>query len=114
MSDEQTSSLTVAKLKALCILNDLSTSGKKSDLLERLLDAGLSNKEVGLPSKAKAQPVSKPKEEKVLEVEPVDEIVLSMEDEDTITPAKKHDVTDVEDSSEEGEGVSSLNTPPTT
>ena len=102
MSDEQTSSLTVAKLKALCILNDLSTSGKKSDLLERLLDAGLSNKEVGLPSKAKAQPVSNPKEEKVLEVEPVDEIVLSMEDEDTITPAKKHDVTDVEDSSEEG------------
>ena len=101
MSDEQTSSLTVAKLKALCILNDLSTSGKKSDLLERLLDAGLSNKEVGLPSKAKAQPVSKPKEEKILEVEPVDEIVLSMEDEDTITPAKKHDVTDVEDSSEE-------------
>ena len=102
MMDEQTSSLTVAKLKALCILNDLSTSGKKSDLLERLLDAGLSNKEVGLPSKAKAQPVSKPKEEKILEVEPVDEIVLSMEDEDTITPAKNHDVTDVEDSSEEG------------
>lgn len=102
MSDEQTSSLTVAKLKALCILNDLPTSGKKSDLVERLLDSGLSNKEIGLPSKVKAQPVSKPKEMKALEVEPEDEIVLSMEDEDTLTPPPKTDVSDVEDTSEEG------------
>ena len=101
MSDEQTSSLTVAKLKALCILNDLPTSGKKSDLVERLLDSGLSNKEVGLPSKVKVQAVSKPKKEKKPEVEPEKEIVLSMEDEDTITPTKEHDVIDDEDSSEE-------------
>ena len=49
MSSEETSSLTVAKLKALCILNDLPTSGKKSELVERLLEFGLSKKEVGLP-----------------------------------------------------------------
>lgn len=102
MSDEQTSSLTVAKLKALCILNDLPTSGKKSDLVERLLESGLSNKEIGLPSKVMVQPVSKPKEVKKLEVEPEDEIVLSMEDEDTLTPPQKTDVSDVEDSSEKG------------
>jgi hypothetical protein len=101
MSDEQTSSLTVAKLKALCILNDLPTSGKKSDLIERLLDSGLSNKEVGLPSKVKVQAVSKPKEEKKLELKPENEIVLSMEDEDTITPTKEHDAAHDEDSPEE-------------
>ena len=48
MSDELTSTLTVAKLKALCILNDLPTSGKKSELLERLLDSGLPRTELGL------------------------------------------------------------------
>ena len=50
MSDDVASTLTVAKLKALCILNDLPTSGKKSDLVERLLESGLTNDEVGLPS----------------------------------------------------------------
>ena len=81
MSDDVASTLTVAKLKALCILNDLPTSGKKSDLVERLLESGLTNDEVGLPSEASSiapkKSVSEPEE---------DEVVLSMEDEDTLTP----------------------------
>ncbi|NCG01308.1 MAG: hypothetical protein GWP25_05895 [Euryarchaeota archaeon] len=97
MSGEQTSSLTVAKLKALCILNDLPTSGKKSNLVERLLEAGLSNKEVGLPSKAKSNSPSKPKKKAM---EP--EIVLSMEDEDTITPS------DPEESDEDEEEIEDI------
>jgi hypothetical protein len=50
MSDDLTSTLTAAKLKALCVLNDLATSGKKSELLQRLLDSGLGREELGLPS----------------------------------------------------------------
>ena len=42
------SSLTVAKLKALCVLHDLPTSGKKADLVERLLEAGLDANTLGL------------------------------------------------------------------
>lgn len=72
MADE-TSSLTVAKLKALCVINDLATSGKKADLVKRLLEAGLSRTEVGL-SEAEAD------EEAVEE-----EVVLSLEDETTIS-----------------------------
>lgn len=94
MSDEQTSSLTVAKLKALCILNDLPTSGKKSILVKRLLEAGLSNKEVGLTSKKKVPPIPKPKQDKKPKLEPEEEIVISMEDEDTITPSKKEVIED--------------------
>ena len=77
MSDDVPSTLTVAKLKALCILNDLATSGKKSDLVERLMEAGLARGEVGLPEETQ----SKPEEELQQE-----EVVLSMEDEDTLTP----------------------------
>ena len=72
MSDELTSTLTVAKLKALCILNDLPTSGKKSDLLERLLDSGIPRSELGLPE------ISQESIE--------DEVVFSLEDDDTLTP----------------------------
>ncbi len=72
MSDELTSTLTVAKLKALCILNDLPTSGKKSDLLERLLDSGIPRSELGLPE--------------ISEESIEDEVVFSLEDEDTLTP----------------------------
>ena len=71
MADE-TSSLTVAKLKALCIINDLPTSGRKAELVERLLEAGLAHKEVGL-----SEPESEP------EVE--EEVVLSLEDETTMS-----------------------------
>ena len=77
MTDEFKSSLTAAKLKAFCILNDLPTSGKKSDLIARLLDAGLSNEELGI-------------EPDVFETPEITEesgvVVLSLEDEDTITP----------------------------
>ena len=72
MADE-TSSLTVAKLKALCVINDLVTSGKKAELVERLLEAGLSRTEVGL---SEAKPV-----EEVVE----EEVVFSLEDETTIS-----------------------------
>ena len=72
MADE-TSSLTVAKLKALCVINDLPTSGKKAELVERLLGAGLARTEVGLSD---ADPVEEAVEE---------EIVLSLEDETTIS-----------------------------
>ena len=71
MADE-TSSLTVAKLKALCVINDLPTSGKKAELVERLLESGLSRSEVGL---SKPEAVKEAVEE---------EIVLSLEDETTI------------------------------
>ena len=82
MSSEETSSLTVAKLKALCILNDLPTSGKKSELVERLLEFGLSKKEVGLPQQEVVEKITKSTPKEVFE----EEIVLSLEDEDTLTP----------------------------
>lgn len=83
MSGEQTSSLTVAKLKAFCILNDLPTSGKKSEIVDRLLEFGLSEKEVGLPSKAAPAAPSK-----VEKSSTESEIVLSLEDEDTMAPVE--------------------------
>ncbi|MGB1954888.1 MAG: SAP domain-containing protein [Candidatus Poseidoniaceae archaeon] len=75
MTDEA-SSLTVAKLKALCVINDLPTSGKKADLVERLLESGLSRDEVGLKQA-----------ESIEEVE--EEVIFSLEDETTITPTPK-------------------------
>ena len=91
---EETSSLTVAKLKALCILNDLSTTGKKSILVERLVEFGLDRSEIGLSAKkvTKAKP-SKQKGSKVVE----QESVMSLEDESTLTPE--------EDDSEDDEAV---------
>jgi len=86
MSAKETSSLTVAKLKALCILNDLPTSGKKSDLVDRLLEFGLSAKEVGLPVKEKLSTEETVSEMKT-QSEVTEEVVLSLEDEDTLTPA---------------------------
>ena len=90
MSGEQKSTLTVAKLKALCILNDLSTSGKKSELVERLLESGLSNKEVGLPVKEPS--ISETEVKETPAPESKSEIVLSMEDEETITPSETVEV----------------------
>ena len=91
MSDDFASTLTVAKLKALCILNDLPTSGKKSDLVERLLESGLTNDEVGLPSATPSV------EEKKSNAEPEEEeVVLSMEDEDTLTPEVEPEREEVE------------------
>ena len=48
MADVPTTNLTVAKLKALCVLNDLSASGKKADLLARLLEAGVDKETLGV------------------------------------------------------------------
>ena len=75
MTDEA-SSLTVAKLKALCVINDLPTTGKKAVLVERLLESGLSRKEVGLKD---VDPVEEAEEE----------VVFSLEDETTIAPTPK-------------------------
>lgn len=82
MTDDVASTLTVAKLKALCILNDLATSGKKSELVKRLLESGLSNDELGLPP---VKSIRKPIEAKTTSAEE-EEVVLSLEDEDTLTP----------------------------
>ena len=46
MSDSLKTPLTVAKLKALCTLNDLPTSGKKLELINRLLESGVSHEEL--------------------------------------------------------------------
>jgi hypothetical protein len=83
MSDDVTSTLTVAKLKALCILNDLSTTGKKSELVARLLESGLSQEDVGLPKAKAVEAKQEPQPDTTAEPE---EVVLSMEDEDTLTP----------------------------
>ena len=48
MGEEPTSNLTVAKLKALCVLNDLSATGKKAELLTRLLEAGVDKETLGI------------------------------------------------------------------
>ena len=93
MTDEP-SSLTVAKLKALCVINDLPTTGKKAVLVERLLESGLSRKEVGLKDVDSVE-------------EAEEEVVFSLEDETTIAPtpeptakpkpaSKEEDVLDAE------------------
>ena len=81
LSDDLKSSLTAAKLKALCILNDLSTSGNKSDLISRLLDSGLSRTELGL-SEATSTGVKQTSDVDEEVIQPS----LSLEDEDTLTP----------------------------
>ena len=81
LSDDLKSSLTAAKLKALCVLNDLPTSGNKSDLVSRLLDYGLSRTELGLEVESAV--------EEVLDATIEEEAIqpsLSLEDEDTLTP----------------------------
>ena len=81
LSDDLKSSLTAAKLKALCILNDLPTSGNKSDLVSRLLESGLSRDELGIEAEEAVEEVI----ETVIEDEPI-QPSLSLEDEDTLTP----------------------------
>ena len=81
LSDDLKSSLTAAKLKALCILNDLPTSGNKSDLVSRLLESGLSREELGIEASEVVEEVI----EAVTEEEAI-QPSLSLEDEDTLTP----------------------------
>ena len=91
MADAATTTLTVAKLKALCVLNDLSATGKKAELLQRLLDAGVDKEPLGVEvfdedtatfhntgDDALEDDVPSPQQD-----EPV---MLSLEDEETITP----------------------------
>lgn len=95
MDEVPTTNLTVAKLKALCVLNDLSAAGKKAELLQRLLDAGVDRETLGMEvfdeESATFQEVSDEGEandsdEKPQQHEPV---MLSLEDEDTLTPSKQ-------------------------
>ena len=81
MGDEPTTTLTVAKLKALCVLNDVSASGKKAELLARLLEAGVDKEPLGIAvfdeETSTFQPVADDDED-----EP---IMLSLEDEETMS-----------------------------
>ena len=87
LSSDLKSNLTAAKLKALCILNDLPTSGNKSDLVKRLLDSGLTENELGIEVTSEA--VDTPLEaEAELTIQPS----LSLEDEDTLTPDVEPDI----------------------
>ncbi|MDP6199297.1 MAG: SAP domain-containing protein [Candidatus Poseidonia sp.] len=85
MDEGPTTNLTVAKLKALCVLNDLSASGKKAELLQRLLDAGVDRETLGLEVFDEETATF---QEAVDETEePADEpVMLSLEDADTLTP----------------------------
>ena len=87
LSDDLKSSLTAAKLKALCILNDLSTSGNKSDLVSRLLESGLSRDELGIEAEEAVEEVF----EAVIEDDQI-QPSLSLEDEDTLTPEVEPEV----------------------
>ncbi len=108
MDDVPTTNLTVAKLKALCVLNDVSATGKKPELLLRLMEAGVDNETLGIEvlddststfqSTADGKEVvhdeddaesvdaesETPKDAGVTSSEPV---MLSLEDDDTLTPA---------------------------
>ena len=81
LSDDLKSSLTAAKLKALCILNDLPTSGNKSDLVARLIESGLTKTELGI-AESVSETVTPAKETNEAVIQPS----LSLEDEDTLTP----------------------------
>ena len=87
LSDDLKSSLTAAKLKALCILNDLPTSGNKSDLVSRLLESGLGRDELGIETDEIVEEVI----EAVIDREVI-QPSLSLEDEDTLTPAIEPEV----------------------
>ena len=96
MGDEPTTTLTVAKLKALCVLNDVSASGKKAELLARLLEAGVDRETLGIEvfdeSTATFQPASEESgdgNDAVVDAEPAKDedepVMLSLEDDDTIS-----------------------------
>ena len=97
MDDAATTTLTVAKLKALCILNDLSASGKKSVLLERLLEAGVDKETLGVEvfddKTATFHSTLGEDSELVEDEEPV---MFSLEDEETLTPTSLEDEPEAE------------------
>ena len=83
MGSEPTTTLTVAKLKALCVLNDLSASGKKADLLNRLLEAGVDKETLGIEVFDEATSTFHPVPEEAVNDEPV---MISLEDDEPIEP----------------------------
>ncbi len=115
MGEEPTTNLTVAKLKALCVLNDLSASGKKAELLTRLLEAGVDKETLGIEvfdeetstfqTTAEEEPASEPETDDDADIEDGDDaeddaedepIMLSLEDDDTMenVPLPKVDKAD--------------------
>jgi hypothetical protein len=95
MVETPTTPLTVAKLKALCVLNDLSSTGKKAELLERLLEAGVDKETLGIEVfdeetatfhsvTDESDDIAEKGESEEVEAEPV---MLSLEDDDTMTPS---------------------------
>ena len=102
MADAATTTLTVAKLKALCVLNDLSASGKKAELLQRLLDAGVDKETLGVEvfdeDTATFHTVSDdPSEKDVASAEDSEPVMLSLEDEETLTPSVSNEDSKSED-----------------
>ena len=102
MADAATTTLTVAKLKALCVLNDLSASGKKAELLQRLLDAGVDKETLGVEvfdeDTATFHTTSDDLSEKdVASVEDSEPVMLSLEDEETLTPSVSNEDSKSED-----------------
>ena len=99
MGEEPTTNLTVAKLKALCVLNDLSASGKKAELLGRLLEAGVDKETLGIevfdektstfqatsPEETSPEPEAEVDTDAEGETDAEDEpVMLSLEDDDTM------------------------------
>ncbi len=79
------SSLSHKDLRMLCLDNDLSISGKKSVLVERLLDAGVSWEDLGLDLESEEEHLEQ--EELILEEsepmdveEPIEELVAEIEE----------------------------------
>ena len=95
MGEAATTTLTVAKLKALCVLNDLSASGKKSELLERLLDAGVDKETLGVEVfDEKTATFHSSSDEKSDPVEDEEPVMFSLEDEETLTPTSSDEETE--------------------
>ncbi|HJM54677.1 MAG TPA: SAP domain-containing protein [Poseidonia sp.] len=116
MDEAATTTLTVAKLKALCVLNDLSATGRKAELLQRLLDAGVDKETLGVEvfdedtatfHTATEEDLSTKEADLVEESETVEEtslveesepVMLSLEDEETLTPSTSDEGTNSSDS----------------
>ncbi len=91
MADAATTTLTVAKLKALCVLNDLSATGKKAELLQRLLDAGVDKETLGVEvfdedTATFHNTGDDALEDDVSSSQQGEPVMMSLEDEETITP----------------------------
>jgi hypothetical protein len=88
MGEEPTTNLTVAKLKALCVLNDLSATGKKAELLVRLLEAGVDKETLGIEvfdeKTSTFQTTADEEAPPSPETEDDEPVMLSLEDDETM------------------------------